>query len=420
MIGKSDAVKTYQVLLDQYRESRPIPVVHGSVDAYSWTQRAIFANGLEYRPRPVVQSYLAYSTELGRINADFLRGPRALDNILFEVQSIDGHLPSEEDALSWPELLTRYDPIDASQSLLLLTRAPTPRDYHFVPIEQRSVLLTQWIDVPPSTDPIWASIDIHSTLTGKIIELLYKPTPLTMQLKLRNGLRGEFRLLPAATSGGFLLSPVVNDRTSFALLNSKSWASELADSMVSQMRIVADTSSGLSDLYTSAYQITFSSLTFPHSDLSWVPGVAEYLGFRTFLTHLHVVHADFGIKLEYSDSGQAMLLTPGKTGVVFPATSGAHGMTLSFGIVNRSGDASQKIGAAEFRALAVTRDAQDHPTTRLLWSRKLDPDNNASDRGTQAAQISFTGPAPPQILLETIQDVPSPISSPYWSGVALR
>ena len=76
IIGKSDAVKTYQATLDQYRESRPIPVVHGSVDAYSWTQRVIFANGLEYRPRPVVQSYLAYSAEFGRINADFLGGPR--------------------------------------------------------------------------------------------------------------------------------------------------------------------------------------------------------------------------------------------------------------------------------------------------------------------------------------------------------
>ena len=73
-----------------------------------------------------------------------------------------------------------------------------------------------------------------------------------------------------------------------------------------------------------------------------MPGVAEYLGFRTFLTHLHVVHADFGIKLEYSDSGQAMLLTPGKTGVVFPAPSGPHEMTLNFGILIRYGDTSRK------------------------------------------------------------------------------
>ena len=68
----------------------------------------------------------------------------------------------------------------------------------------------------------------------------------------------------------------------------------------------------------------------------------------------------------------------------------------------------------------MTRDAQNHPTTRLLWSRKLDPDKNSGDRDAQFTRITFIDPPPPQILLETVQDAPSSISSPYWSGVALR
>jgi len=122
MTGGSTNERTYQKMLQDLRDSRPLPAVHGTVDIYSFSQGLVLANGLQYQPRPVFQSYLAYTPELEQINADSLTGPRAPDSILFDVQTIDGNFPSSEDGLAWPQILTHYDAVDASKTVLLLER----------------------------------------------------------------------------------------------------------------------------------------------------------------------------------------------------------------------------------------------------------------------------------------------------------
>jgi hypothetical protein len=86
----------------------PIPALHGTADIYPYDQSYLLASGNTWSPRPIFQSYSAYTASLARLNARHLRSGSAPDNIVFKVAPIDGRLPSLEDGLSWPALINNY------------------------------------------------------------------------------------------------------------------------------------------------------------------------------------------------------------------------------------------------------------------------------------------------------------------------
>ena len=135
----------------------------GTVDLYPTDAAILVAHDVAYRPRPVFQSYVACSATLAAMNADYLRSPRAPDNILFDIQPLSwwsvwhdrGRFPTLDDGLSWPELLTRYDIAAASPqggkcSYLWLKRCREPRQYALVPLQQRTIAFEETLPFLPS------------------------------------------------------------------------------------------------------------------------------------------------------------------------------------------------------------------------------------------------------------------------------
>ena len=83
--GTSTAEQEYQKFLADIRGEFAVPPVAGSVDNYSWEQRVLFAYKLDYRPRPVIQSYLTLTLELARDERGISCAGRGRRNlILFE------------------------------------------------------------------------------------------------------------------------------------------------------------------------------------------------------------------------------------------------------------------------------------------------------------------------------------------------
>src|SRR5437867_11889722 len=65
-------------------------------------------NHLNYRPRPVFQSYMAYNLPLMRLNEQFYLSPEAPDYVLFRLAPIDHKFPPLEDAWTLRCLLINY------------------------------------------------------------------------------------------------------------------------------------------------------------------------------------------------------------------------------------------------------------------------------------------------------------------------
>ena len=239
----------------------PLPSVTGGADLYPRGLTVLFAHGLRYQPRPVIQSYAAYTPALARMNAAWLRSGRAATNLLFAVQPLDGHFGSLDDGLSWPELLTRYEISPAAGPYLLLQRSLMPRDYRLVPLTNTEAQFGASLEIPSmTTGPVWVEVDIKKTFAGKVISALYKPPVLSLTVATRGRGTGLYRIVPGMAQAGFLLSPVVVNTKAFAALYDTGPPAKLADWEAQSMMIEPETPSHATSCYEPTYQVRFYCL----------------------------------------------------------------------------------------------------------------------------------------------------------------
>ena len=273
----ANALKTaYENRLAEIRDEYPLPELHGGVDVYPWDQVVIFAHGLRYAPRPVFQSYSAYTPALAGMNAASLSGKRAADNILFTLRTVDERFPSLDDGRSWPELLTRYDIQGATKDFVLLKKSATPMEYRLVPLKDSVIRFAEPVAVPTATNgPVWAELEINKTPLGSFVAALYKPPTLVLAVSLRDGRRLYFRLVPGMARGGFLLSPLINDNAAFVALATHDGHS-LTEAEVTSMTVFALTKSGSTICYQSPMAMRLYRLEYPRQD-SGKTGVGKKL-----------------------------------------------------------------------------------------------------------------------------------------------
>ncbi len=234
-------LRSYEDHAAGLRTALPNLEISGSVDVYPLSQTVALAPSLTCRPRPIFQSYSAYTPKLAEMNAAYLRSNRAADHILFDVWTIDGRFAAQDDSLSWPELLTRYDIMGMAGQYILMEKSVTPRQYELTPIGEALASFDEAIDIPSMKDgPVWVRIDIRRSLWGNVVAMFYRPPRVSLILSAPTGGLYSSRLLPAEARAGFLLSPVVANRQSFFALASTNWQRELANLEVASARITAE------------------------------------------------------------------------------------------------------------------------------------------------------------------------------------
>jgi len=201
----------------------PRPKIDGTADLYSNHQTILFAAGIKWSPRPVMQSYSAYTTSLAKLNELHLRSRNAPDNIILQVESIDFRYPSLDDGYSWPTIINNYTPFSQNGILVFLKKRASPH----VPLPPITVLsreaaLGDEVVVPDSKEPLFAEIGVLPTFAGRILSFLYKPPLLEISVHLADGGRRTFRLISGMASAGFFLTPLVETNSDFIWLGAAS------------------------------------------------------------------------------------------------------------------------------------------------------------------------------------------------------
>ena len=218
---------TEQALLAR-RQQLQLPHVRGvvgrsSIDMFGCDQVFVLANHLNYHPRPVFQSYAAYSAPLARLNEDFYLSPAAPDYVLFSLGAQDRKFPPLEDARVVRDLLVNYEPAGAEGGFVLLkgTTKTKPdskllRESTARPGER--IQLTEYENAN-----LWMEISIAPSLAGCARELVYQPS--TIRLTVWYPLSGKphvrrFHAPPPMLAGGFIISPLLlNNEDVLALYN---------------------------------------------------------------------------------------------------------------------------------------------------------------------------------------------------------
>ncbi len=184
-----------------------------SADVFGQRQAYAVFNDLDYRPRPVFQSYAACNRRLMRLNEEFYLSKAAPQYVLFQLVALDFKFPPLEDAWVLRDLLINYQPVSAEGLFLLFkAKAKSSEPPRLRLLRQGVVGPGKPIDLREYGDAdLWLEIDLSPTVTGRLRQLLYRP-PTVRLAAWREPARElliRHRAPASMLAAGFLASPLL-------------------------------------------------------------------------------------------------------------------------------------------------------------------------------------------------------------------
>jgi hypothetical protein len=264
----------FDAAVNSLREQAAFPVLPGTTDIYSYNQSYLIASGNSWSPRPVLQSYSVYTPELAEINRKHLLGSQAPDNIIFSVEPIDGRIPSIEDGVSWPILMRNYRPTRMEKQFLFLQKKERISDVKEpVQIKSEMAVFGESVLLPHSRQPVFAQIEIGTTILGRLVNIFFKPSQLQITLKLNNGMEKQYRIISGMAKSGFVVSPLIENTVEFGRLYGKE---NILDGKLVESMVIGSNAGGTM-LWKNRYSVTFSQIrTGVPIDISWLYKFDEF------------------------------------------------------------------------------------------------------------------------------------------------
>ena len=209
----------FNASMARIRAGLPLPRVTGPSDIYSSGQATLLANGLDWSPRPALQSMTVASRDISQADLDHLEGAGGqppVQNVFYSVENEDNRLPSTQDGLSWPALLSQFRvaSYDRGQDMALLQRQPGVRaaEPSGPALLKGQYQLGETVPVPVLPGGLgWATLDLQPTLLGRLAAFLFRPPALFITIRYANGPLERYRLLSGLAQPGFLLTPQIRN-----------------------------------------------------------------------------------------------------------------------------------------------------------------------------------------------------------------
>jgi len=185
-----------------------------SIDVIPWEISLLYAYNLNWTPRPILQTYSAYTPGLENLDAAYFASGKAPEQLLFSYRFLDDrYLPYDMPA-TFRVLLQRYEftALSSDGEFMLLTKKSTP-----APLQEPALLssgeysLGQDIVLPQvEGGRVYARVEIDPTLLGRLANLAYKTPPISVTLETKDGPRSHV-LVRSLGANGLFVSQYIDD-----------------------------------------------------------------------------------------------------------------------------------------------------------------------------------------------------------------
>jgi hypothetical protein len=186
-----------------------------TIDIIPWEFSIVPANDLDWKPRPVIQSYAAYTEKLDDINdnnlADFPR-----DFIFYQFRTIDGRHPFFDEPKTFSRVICNYRPDSIPDAFsihkrlapyYLLDRQNTSRCTDSGMGETTQITWNTPYELPTRANSITrAKIEFQYSLLGKIVKTLFRIPPVYMNVNYLDGTNARFRIIQENSANGPIVS----------------------------------------------------------------------------------------------------------------------------------------------------------------------------------------------------------------------
>ncbi|MHA4808696.1 hypothetical protein ACX0G9_11350 [Flavitalea flava] len=190
-----------------------------SVDVIPIEVSKVYFNGLHYNPRPVIQSYSAYTQYLDSLNYEKYMSPNAPDYILFTMYGMDNRFAFFDESKTKLALLNHYRIAGNTNGYLLLRKRPAPREMVNVGNDTEfSAKLGQEITIKKSDDLQYSRVYVKYNFWGWLQSILFRSPGLTITFTLENGEISTFKAVKPILKGGVLLNKFIDTDQDFQML----------------------------------------------------------------------------------------------------------------------------------------------------------------------------------------------------------
>ncbi|MDI1318912.1 MAG: hypothetical protein PSW75_01795, partial [bacterium] len=399
----------YDVALGYARTGTEMPrtlsiVGAGSLDVIGYDQAYALFNSFHYRPRPVFQSYSAYTPELARLNADFYRSDRAPDYVLLRVNSIDERLPGMDDSAVLYIISHRYEYVLSEKAFQLWHRKPGKFDYAPLtpqPQPARELALgSPWAIGDYGDRKLWLRADLAPSLLGRLRNFLYKPPHLYLELRDTSGKTSTYRMAPPIGRAGFILSPMLEDLMDFI-----NFSAGEPGRAVSQITI--KTAPGDEKYFAPRARVQLSTL---------IPSLAGRAFFDQINRDRFYMFKSVPIAFEAKANpsvetidGQPVMLLHAPSQMTFDLPAQATEITGQLGFLVAAYTNGNHTNGADF--IIEWNDGKD---SRELYHRFLDPLNRPEDRGLKTFKVELKNLSGGRLYFKV---GPGPYNDPAWDWV---
>jgi hypothetical protein len=195
-----------------------------TVDLFPGNISIIFTNFLNYKPRPVPQSYAVSNVKLESKNINFFKQIDAPKFLLYKNGSIDDRHPFWDESNTKITILSQYKTVSLFQmahqpfsnlpdSMFLLEKMGSLKHSEIKSIMDTTISFGDSISIPNSNCLILMFADIEYSAINKIRHLIFHPRFATVTLSYADNSKSVHRAIPQIMKGGVI--------TNFKLLSNQ-------------------------------------------------------------------------------------------------------------------------------------------------------------------------------------------------------
>jgi len=195
-----------------------------TIDSYPTCTTIFAANKFNWRPRPIFQSYITYTSYLDQQNAHFFSTRKAPEYLLWTgATTLGNHYLLNDNPQTIYQILNHYNLIYKSNTYILM-KHNKQNLLSSKSIKKKIYTWNEWIDLPQIKDKksstfILAKTNFTRSGLQKIKKLIYKEFEVFIEYKLFNKKIVRYRLIVDTSTNGIWGTPLLDKLFEYPISN---------------------------------------------------------------------------------------------------------------------------------------------------------------------------------------------------------
>ncbi|MBP6558605.1 MAG: hypothetical protein KA213_09590 [Flavobacterium sp.] len=186
-----------------------------TVDIYPWNAQLLFENKLNFSPRPVFQSYTAYTKVLEEMNFNHYNTKEtAPEFVIYEFLAIDQRYPLFDEPKVNLCLLKNYTPVELfdfqERKFVLLQKKTDFKSVKLQKIKEYAMMTES--PLAPKKD-VFYEIGVYNSITGSLVSVVDHAPELSLEIKTETAT--EYRTGKKLLESGVFLEQKINTTEDF-------------------------------------------------------------------------------------------------------------------------------------------------------------------------------------------------------------